>query len=45
MDKSKVRYVIIKETDIGGVLRGIGKEEFEQLDLGFSYEEFESQVD
>lgn len=44
MNKEKIRYVILKETEKGELFNSTDKSNFEQLDLGFGWEQFEEQV-
>ena len=43
MDKQKVRYVILKETE-SGLLENVSEDNFIELDLGFTWDEFVNQV-
>lgn len=44
MNKEKIRYVILKETEKDTLFNNVDKSNFEQLDLGFSWEQLEEQV-
>lgn len=43
MNKDKIRFVILKETE-STLLENINKEKFNSLELGFEWTEFEQQV-
>lgn len=44
MNKEKIRYVILKETEQGELFKNVSQANFEQLGLGFGWKEFEEQV-
>ncbi|GAA0387356.1 YjcQ family protein [Paenibacillus motobuensis] len=44
MNKEKIRFVILKETESGELFNNIDEEKLMQLDLGFNWKEFEDQV-
>lgn len=44
MNKEKIRYNILKETERGELFNNIDKEKLEKMNLGFGWKEFEDQV-
>lgn len=45
MDKTKIRYLILKETEKGELFKGVSQENFQDLDLGFKWDQFTKQVE
>lgn len=44
MDKTKIRYIILKETEKGRLNESLSQENFQDLGLGFDWEQFSKQV-
>jgi YjcQ protein len=44
MNKQKVRFVILRETEKDNLFNDVNEENFNKLDLGFEWREFEEQV-
>lgn len=44
MNKEKIRYVILKETEEGALFDNVKEDNFDQLDIGFGWSDFVEQV-
>ena len=44
MNEEKIRFVILRETDKGTLFKNVNGDNFNELELGFSWEEFVDQV-
>lgn len=44
MNRDKIRFVILKETDKGELFKSVSEENFDSLEIGFKWTEFVEQV-